>query len=815
MNIIKNPIIDIEFELDQIVGFQNKVNHFKKWLEKFIKYNLAIQFSWLQKNEIEIPPNLRVLIVQFFQKPASLGLCVNISRNILEIINTSEREESKFLTYSGVLSRKIYFLEELVQFRNIDAHGLRELSQNDWDKIFKNISKLIENPFYYSTQICCSSNVSNENLNSNLSIILKENINQVFIEIADNLDFRYSRFNNYSLFPLITCDSSGSLFFWNKKKGNNGIYSMYSDSTTICEIEEITKFIGFPYEDWRNSNNPDFINYLKYRLNAMELLFHNPTITIDIWYTELLVARRLENELNLNKIERISYVWEVDAILDKLKNVDNLEITKKYKSIIFEFHNNLDNLDVNQQEKILRSIIESGLFLIEYYFSLKNYNAANLITCKLLRVLPRFTYSGFSTYDIVWKLWLLYSKKSTIWNFFQINKIPSISTLIIVFILLLFKLSYFSVFIFIVPIWVVSTFAWAFFMGLDLTIFNRNLDKFYENEDLTFTEIQNIIITLKSFGQIKKIKFKLAILLSPNLKSSAIRDLPFLETSDKEWNSLFKNGSLFMNKSSSNYVFTDFISLIGDTKQYYLYYAINCYFNYCLEINEIDRIVEFQIRFPSINKDLNHVVIKKGNVSGYQLENDFYASVFNNMIWTYNCAIVVAYRKNGVSKSYDFNNLIYSNSRNFNNDLFNHYYLFGFICAILNDYQNSIRYFHEALEHSIKENKIYCMYNLMWLYGAIGDVVKYISCCIELNSIIESSNKKIIDKIPNWLIDEIKLLAEEFLDQMKENPTLLNNSLVWVENKIFTLGLAPDLIINSIGPIKVNYQIRDDSLISN
>jgi hypothetical protein len=103
----------------------------------------------------------------------------------------------------------------------------------------------------------------------------------------------------------------------------------------------------------------------------------------------------------------------------------------------------------------------------------------------------------------------------------------------------------------------------------------------------------------------------------------------------------------------------------------------------------------------------------------------------------------------------------------------------------------------------------------MWLYGAIGDVVKYISCCMELNSIIESSNKKIIDKIPNWLIDELKLLAEEFLDQMKENPTLLNNSLVWVENKIFTLGLAPDLIINSIGPIKVNYQIRDDSLISN
>lgn len=813
MNKIKNPIINIEFELDQIAGVQNKVKHFKKWLEKFVKYNLAIQFSWLQKNEIEIPPNLRVLIVQFFQKPASLGLCVNISRNILEIITITEKQESKFWAYSSVLSRRIYFLEELVQIRNIDAHGLRELNQNDWDKISKNIVKLINNPFYFSTELCYYSNVSKEKYNSTLSIISNENINKVFIELIDISYSRNSGLKNYMLFPLITCDSSGNLFFWNKKKGNNGIYSMYSDSTAVIEIEEITKLIGFPYEDWRNSNNPDFINYLKYRLNALEILFIDPKISIDIWYTDLMVARRLENELNLNKIERISHVWEVDAILEKLKNVENLEIIKKYKLIIFGLHNNLDNIDVNEQVVIVEKIIESGLFLIKDYFSVKNYKHANLITGELLKLLPQLSYSGSSTHEIVYDLWCLYSKKFRIQNFFLINKIPSILTITIVFFLLFFKLSFLSVLMLSVPIWVVSAFVWAFFKGLDLTRFNRDLDKFYENEDLTFTEIQNIIIVLKTFGQVKGIGFRLVTLFSSNLKSSAIRDLPFLETSEKEWNSLFENGHLFKNKKSSNYVFADFVSLLYEAKQCHLYYAINCYFNYCLEINEIDRIVEFQMRFPSVNEGFKDVEIKRANVGGLELENNFYAKILNEIIWIFNCANLIAHRKMRGDKLYYFNNLIYSNSSNMSSDFFNHYYLFGFISAERNEYENSIKHFHKALDHSTKEESVYCLYNLMKLYGAIGNVNTYINYCIKINSIIESVNDKIIDKIPDWLIDEMKSLSEEFFNQLKDNPTLLGNSLVWVENKIFTLGLAPKLIEESIESITVNYQINDDSLI--
>ncbi len=814
---IQNPIVDIQLELDQIDGFQNQISYFKKWLEKFIKYNLAIQFSVLQKEDLDIPPNLRVLIVQFFQTPPSLGLCLNIIRHIIPLINTSKKIDNQFIYYFKIVKKNIYLLEELVQIRNIEAHGLRPLNAKDWQKINTNISKLIEIPIFYSTQLCYS---QNENLSTHK--LTDENIYSVCMKLEDVSNIEPdSILNTYnSLFPIMLCDSDGNLFYWNKKNGNNGIYTMYSDTSEIIEIKEITRLIGFPYDDWRNSNNPDFINYLKYRSNATDLLFQDTSIDINHWYSELLVARRLEVELNLDKNERISHVWEAEAIMEKLLPVTDEELIKKYRLIIFERHKQFDELDFEQQQLLIQYIMDSGIVLIEYYSIIKKHHLGIPITCNMIKLLPRMRYLGWRTDNTILKLWEIYIKIQKYREIFE-YKIPAILSVITTAILMTLKIENpLAIFLFF-PILLTFRLIQGLIRGVDFKTLNYNLNRIENNQDVKIYNIKFVLAFLKAvYGKHMLIRFS-SLQDSSTINSSTVRDLPFIDTSKADWQAFFNNGVSFVALKRKKIVnYNDLISLFPDNvKGTHVIFAVKEYFNYCFNIGKPEMIVQFGWSFTKVNSDLCNVRGAWFDDDDFinEYEKEFYTSCINELIWNYNTAILLNTLKTGAETMADFNNTLYLNSADREidwqqlspQDLVRHYYLFGFICSVLKNYSAAIEYFQNVYYQSTNENKLYAKYNIMFLHAAKGDVAKYITCCLDLDAEIKFSNRKIVEQIPSWLIKEVKSLSEEFQSQLKNNPNLLSQTLVWTENKSFTLGFAPMALADEAKNIKVSFVASD------
>lgn len=806
---IQNPIVDIQLELDQIDGFQSQINYFKKWLEKFVKYNLAIQFSVLQKEDLDIPPNLRVLIVQFFQTPPSLGLCLNIIRHIIPLINTSKKVDNQFIYYFKIFKKNIYLLEELIQIRNIEAHGLRPLNAKDWQKINTNISKLIEIPIFYSTQLCYS---QNENLSTYQ--LTDESIYSVCMKFEDVSNIEPdSILNTYnSLFPIMLCDSDGNLFYWNKKNGNNGIYTMYSDTSEIIEIKEITRLIGFPYDDWRNSNNPDFINYLKYRSNATDLLFQDTSIDINHWYGELLVARRLEVELNLDKNERISHVWEVDAIMEKLLTVTEVEMIKKYRLIIFERHKQFDELDLEQQQLLIQHIMNSGIILIEYYSMIKKHQLGIPITCNMIKLLPRMRYLGWSTDNTILKLWEIYIKIQKYREIFK-YKIPAILSVITTTILMTLKIENpLAIFLFF-PILFTFGMIQVLVKGVDFKTLNNKLNKIENNEDVKIYDIKLVLTFLKSTYK-KNMLIRFMSLKDSSTINSSVGGMSFIETSETEWQAFFKNGVSFttlIRKKVDNY--NDLISLFPiNSKGNYIIYAVKEYFNYCLNIGKPEMIILFGWTFTEANSNLSKVRGAWFGDDGFtnEYEKEFYTSCMNELIWNYNIAILLNTLKTGAVTMADFNNTLYLNSDDSKIDWqHRHYYLFGFICSVLKNYSAAIDYFQYVYYKSTNETKLYAKYNIMFLHAAKGDVVKYITCCLDLDAEIKFSNRKIVEQIPSWLIKEVKSLSEEFRSQLNNNPDLLSETLVWTENKSFTLGFAPKVLADEVENIKVSFVASD------
>ncbi len=819
---IKNPIVDIQLELDQIDGFQNQINYFKKWLEKFIKYNLAIQFSVLQKEDWDIPPNLRVLIVKFFQTPPSLGLCLNIIRHIIPLINNSIKINDQFSYYFKIFKKNIYLLEELIQIRNIEAHGLRPLNAKDWQKINTNISKLIEIPIFYSTQLFYS---KNEQLSTHK--LTDKNIYSVCMKSEDVTDIEpHSILNPYNfLFPIMICDSDGNLFYWNKKNGNNGIYTMYSDTSEVIEIKEITRFIGFPYDDWRNSNNPDFINYLKYRSNATDVLFQDASIDINHWYSELLVARRLEVELNLDKNERISHVWEAEAIIEKLLPVTDEELIKKYRLIIFELHKQFDEIDFEQQQLLIQHIVDSGIVLIEYYSIIKKHHLGIPITCNIIKLLPRMRYLGWRTEHHILKLWGIYIKIQKYRGIFIAIKNPAILSVITTVILMTLKIENpLAIFLFF-PILFTFILIQALIKGVDFKTLNYNLNRIENNQDVKIDNIKFVLTFLKTAYGKMWIRFT-SLQDSSIINSSTVRDLPFIDTSEADWQAFFKNGVLFgALKRKKIFNYNDLIRLFPDNvKGTHVIYAIKEYFNYCLNIGKPEMIVQFGwtegwAAVGKVNSDLSNVrrawFDDDGFINEYEIE--FYTTCINELICYYNTAILLNTLKTGAETMADFHNTFYSNSADreidlqqiSHKDLVRHYYLFGFICSVLKNYSAAIEYFQNVYYKSTNENKLYAKYNIMFLHAAKGDVAKYITCCLDLDAEIKFSNRKIVEQIPSWLIKKVQSMSEEFQRQLKNNPNLLSQTLVWTENKSFTLGFAPMALADEAKNIKVSFVASD------
>ena len=63
------------------------------------------------------------------------------------------------------------------------------------------------------------------------------------------------------LMPFVICNLESfdneddyEILFWNQRNGKKGVYQSYLNmEAPIFEIESITEFSGFPYEDWKNS----------------------------------------------------------------------------------------------------------------------------------------------------------------------------------------------------------------------------------------------------------------------------------------------------------------------------------------------------------------------------------------------------------------------------------------------------------------------------------------------------------------------------------------------------------------------------------
>ena len=433
-NKVELPFEDFFLQYRNSVSESEKIQIFKNWLESYIKFNLGIHVSWILKNQTDnIPVNLRVLLVQLFQKPPSIGSCFSVSKFINKELLSKADIKTVFAKYANWFDKNESLFSKLIELRNKDAHSASSMNEKDLMEIENILQILLSNPILSNGILIISTNY--ELIKSKLEIpngIEKLNIPLVLFKEGIFLHSDKIRLNGNELvlFPFVCAvkldeesainksvvkifadldreliannidESSTSsefyeidpfkqwyeLVFWNKRVSNKGLYSCYLNKTIQdLEISNITDLSGFPYDDWKRSTNPLFLKYLESKNKVVDEMLYDESVEVNTWFDEYLVAKRLESDIDLEHYEKITLREYVSGLLHKLKNVKDTDILVSYYKRISSIENELENESEIERPYLVQEIINSRVFLFKNSVELNDIENCKTNDCLLIQ----------------------------------------------------------------------------------------------------------------------------------------------------------------------------------------------------------------------------------------------------------------------------------------------------------------------------------------------------------------------------------------------------------------------------------------------
>ena len=442
-NKVELPFEDFFLQYRNSVSESEKIQIFKNWLESYIKFNLGIHVSWILKNQTDnIPVNLRVLLVQLFQKPPSIGSCFSVSKFINKELLSKADIKTVFAKYANWFDKNESLFSKLIELRNKDAHSASSMNEKDLMEIENILQILLSNPILSNGILIISTNY--ELIKSKLEIpngIEKLNIPLVLFKEGIFLHSDKIRLNGNELvlFPFVCAvkldeesainksvvklfadldreliannidESSTSsefyeidpfkqwyeLVFWNKRVSNKGLYSCYLNKTIQdLEISNITDLSGFPYDDWKRSTNPLFLKYLESKNKVVDEMLYDESVEVNTWFDEYLVAKRLESDIDLEHYEKITLREYVSGLLHKLKKVKDTDILVSYYKRISSIENELENESEIERPYLVQEIINSRVFLFKNSVELNDIENYNKHYNSVINFLPFYFYQG-------------------------------------------------------------------------------------------------------------------------------------------------------------------------------------------------------------------------------------------------------------------------------------------------------------------------------------------------------------------------------------------------------------------------------------
>ena len=145
----KNPIKALHQEFLTSNEVEKRTAIFKLWLEAIVKFNLSVHVGWLLKNRSNnVPDNIKVQLINLFQKPPSIGVCLSLSRLINRVFPNRESTQSRLQEFRALFELYDSIFSELLEIRNAEAHSTRMITSFDLDKIQDYMNRISNNPFY-------------------------------------------------------------------------------------------------------------------------------------------------------------------------------------------------------------------------------------------------------------------------------------------------------------------------------------------------------------------------------------------------------------------------------------------------------------------------------------------------------------------------------------------------------------------------------------------------------------------------------------------------------------------------------------------
>ena len=405
MTEFKNPIKELHQEFHSSSDINSRTSVFKLWLEAIVKFNLSVHVGWLMKNRRDnVPDNIKVQLVNLFQKPPSIGVCLSLSRLINRIIPASESIHGRMTEFRALFEASDSLFSELLEIRNAEAHSTRPITSFDLDRIQDYMNRISYNPFYALEVIPIQVNEYVEAREVSMFANLNPTTfdNRKLPVLAGSGNYKPGNLmgeDDIVLFPVAVFDEKDALYLWNQRSGSNGKYSTYSKKSDSVVVNNITDISGFPYDDWKRSANPIYVKYLEVRSKALDDLPANKDISIREVFNELNLAKRLEDDAQIREYERISEFQFLSIIYSRIEEIADASEKVYFLSFIVERIEEYKTDVIDDFRRLRELQLRSLLLLIKVEIDKKSYNRASDLSIFFIKKYIELTKSFYNQYN--------------------------------------------------------------------------------------------------------------------------------------------------------------------------------------------------------------------------------------------------------------------------------------------------------------------------------------------------------------------------------------------------------------------------------
>jgi hypothetical protein len=517
-----------------------------------------------------------------------------------------------------------------------------------------------------------------------------------------------------------------------------------------------------------------------------------------------LVAKRLENDIDLKHYEKITLREYVSGLLHKLKNVKDNDILVSYYKRISSIENELEMVSQIERSYLVQEIINSRVFLFKKSVELNDIENYNRYYNSVINFLPFYFYQGLHPaqplVDMlggVEKIARMDKKKIFQRNLFYIGNF--------VFILLL---------IFVFRHWLLFT-SLTLLLIIDYVViknFNRftNFNMIYSSNK-TKSYLENHIYTVLGFllqggeglhilSNSKNIQLSEVFALSVVEEKMDFNNRSFVqkvffalltERSDFIKIGLRTNFLKYILKTESNLVFGSskdvVLELLAISMQHRVG-ADNKVTGYKTrgDLSQYDLSYEDRIRYNNGEIESNDIIQKTyilqmlNKVMYYENMVKCYHMINNNVGYTLKTRLI-GERKYG--SNYMFSDRFYEGSYSHDLDFRDHNYLLAFISAYLGDLEDALSFFISANEVSNSEWELFTLWNIAQIYGAQSQIKE----CFEVYQVMDKKIKLLnLDQrniLGNWVEEDIRVVIEKINNESFDSMSVVKNK--------FSLAFAP------------------------